>query len=121
MSKSGFVRSFVAITTIAWLFSVAYRSSAAELNRLVVTSVPLDLVAVRHPALGYPQDARLRSIQGEVRVRIQVEHGKMVNVTAKSTVPILADYSSHWVRWHWQFRPSVSGVYFLPIYYKLTA
>ena len=54
-------------------------------------------------------------------VRIQVENGKMLNVAAESTSPMLANYSSRWIRWHWQFRPTVSGVYFLPISYKLTA
>jgi Gram-negative bacterial TonB protein C-terminal len=121
MSKPGLVRSLVAIATIATLLSAAYRSSAAELNHLVVTVIALDRVASRHAAPGYPQDARSRRIQGDVRVRIQVEKGEMLNVTAESTVPVLAAYSSRWLRWHWQFRPSVSGVYLLPISYKLTA
>ena len=121
MSKSGFVRSFVAIATIATLLSAADRSSAAELNRLVVTGIALDRVASRHTSPRYPQDARSLRIQGDVRIRIQVKNGKMVKVTAESIVPVLADYTSRWVRWHWQFRPSVSGVYFLPISYKLTA
>jgi hypothetical protein len=48
MSKPGMIRSFVAIATIATLLSIAYRSSAAELNRLVVTGIALDRVASRH-------------------------------------------------------------------------
>jgi hypothetical protein len=121
MSKPGVVRSFVAIATIATLLSTAYRSSAAELNHLVVIGIALDRVASRHATPGYPQDARSRRIQGDVQVRIQVENGKMVSVTAESASPILAAYSSRCVRWNWQFRPSVSGVCFLPISYKLTA
>jgi hypothetical protein len=121
MSKPGVVRSFVAIASIATLLSTAYRSSATELNHLVVTGIALDRVASRYVTPGYPQDARSLRIQGDVRVRIQVENGKMVMVTAESTSPILAAYSSRWVRWNWQFRPSVSGVYFLPISYKLAA
>ena len=120
MSKSAIIRTFVAIATIATLLSTAYRSSAAELTRLVVTGIALDRVATQHSIPTYPQDARSLRIQGDVRVRIQVENGKMVNVTAESTSPILAAYSSRWIRWHWQFRPSASGVYFLPISYKLT-
>jgi hypothetical protein len=69
---------------------------------------------------GQPQDAPLRWIQGDVWVRIQVENGKKVNVK-ESSVPVLADYTSRWVRSQWQFKPSVSGVYFLPISKKLTA
>jgi hypothetical protein len=121
MSKPVLVRSFVALATIATLLSAAYRSAAAELNHLVVTGIALDRVASRHAAPNYPQNARSRSIQGDVQIRIQVENGKMVTVTAESTVPLLAAYSSRWVRWQWEFRPSVSGVYFLPISYKLTA
>ena len=60
-------------------------------------------------------------MQGEVRVRIQVEKGKMINVTAESASPTLAAYSSRWIRWNWQFKPSTTGVYFLPISYKLAS
>jgi hypothetical protein len=121
MSKSGLVRSFAAIVTIAMLLSAADRSPAAELKPLIVTGIAPDRIATRYALPGYPQDARSRRIEGDVRVRIQVENGKMVNVTAESIVPLLADYTSRWVRWHWQFRPSVSGIYFLPISYKLSA
>jgi hypothetical protein len=118
MSKGGMIRNFAAI---AMLLSTAYQSSAAELNRLIVTGIALDRVASWHPIPAYPQDARSLRIQGDVRVRIQTEKGKMLEVTAESTSPILAAYSRRWVRWHWQFRASVSGVYFLPISYKLAA
>jgi hypothetical protein len=121
MSKPSKILSFVAIVTIATLLSTAHRISAAELNRLVVTGIPLDRVASRHASPRYPQDARSLKIQGDVRIRIQVENGKMVNVTAEAGSPLLAAYCSSWVRSNWQFRPSVSGVYFLPIAYKLTA
>ena len=121
MSKPRVIRSFVAIAAIATALSSAYRSSAAELNRVVVTGIALDRVASQHAAPAYPQDARSFRIQGGVMVRIQVENGKMLNVAAESTSPMLANYSSRWIRWHWQFRPTVSGVYFLPISYKLTA
>jgi hypothetical protein len=121
MSKPRTIRSLVAIATVATLLSTAYRSPAAELQRLVVTGIALDQVASQHSIPAYPTDARSFRLQGEVRVRIQVENGRMVNVTAESTSPILANYSSRWVRWHWQFRPTVSGVYYLPISYKLTA
>ena len=119
MSKPRLISGFLAIATIATLLSTAYRSSAAELNRLVVTGIALDRVASQHPIPAYPQDARSLRTAAEVQVRVQVENGKMLSVNAESASPILASYSSRWVRWHWQFRPSVSGVYFLPISYKL--
>ena len=121
MSKFGVIRSFVAIATITTLLSTAYRSSAVEFKRLVVIGIPLDRITTRHSTPAYPQEARSPRIQGDVRVRIQVDKGKMVNVTAESASPILASYTSRWIRWHWQFRPSASGVYFLPVSYKLTS
>jgi hypothetical protein len=40
MSKGGMIRNFAAIAT---LLSTADQSSAAELNRLIVTGIALDL------------------------------------------------------------------------------
>jgi outer membrane biosynthesis protein TonB len=121
MLKPRFIRSLLAIATIATLLSSAYRSPAAKLNRLVVTGVALDHVATRHSIPAYPDNARSLRIEGEVRVRIQVDNGKMLSVTAESGSPVLANFSTRWIRWHWQFKPSVTGVYFLPISYRLTA
>ena len=60
MSKPRVIRSFVAIAAIATALSSAYRSSAAELNRVVVTGIAvLDRVASQHAAPAYPQDARV--------------------------------------------------------------
>jgi outer membrane biosynthesis protein TonB len=121
MSKFRVIRSMVAIATVATLLSTAYRSPAAELNRLVVTGIALDSVASRHSIPDYPRVARSLRIQGEVRVRVEAENGKTIKVTAESGSPMLANYSARWVRWNWQFRPTVSGVDYLPISYKLTA
>jgi outer membrane biosynthesis protein TonB len=121
MPKPNVARNFVAIAMVATLLSIANRSSATELNGVVVTGVALDRVASRHSAPPYPQEARASGIQADVRVRIQVENGKMVNVMAESGSQQLATYSSRWIRWHWQFKPAVSGVYFLPLSYKLAS
>lgn len=118
MAKVATIRTLIAIVTIAALLSTAYRPPAVELNRLVVIGIPLDRVTDRHSTPAYPQDARSLRIQGDVRVRIQVEKE---SVTAESASPTLAAYSSRWIRWHWQFKPSATGVYFLPISYKLAS
>jgi len=47
--------------------------------------VALDRVASKHSMPAYPQDARSFRIQREVMVRIDVENGRMVNLTAEST------------------------------------
>jgi Gram-negative bacterial TonB protein C-terminal len=120
MKRPKVIRDFAAIAAIAMLLPTTYQSSAAELHPLVVTGIALDRVATQHPILAYPQLARSLRIQGDVRVRIEVENGKMLNVTAKGN-PMLVDYTCRWIRSHWQFRPTISGVYYLPFSYKLTA
>ncbi len=117
MSKLRLIRSFIAIITITIFSSTAYQSLAAELKPLVVTGIALDRVASQHPIPTYPQEVRSLKLKCDVQVRIQVVKGKMIKVTAESTSAILAAYSSRWVHLHWQFKPSVSGVYLLPISY----
>jgi len=59
-------------------------------------------------------------IEGDVQVRIHVERGRMVKVTATSSSPYLAGVSERWIRRNWQFRPSVSGDYIVAISYQLS-
>jgi outer membrane biosynthesis protein TonB len=112
--------NLLAIATIATLCSAPRQSQAREQNELVVVGNIEDMVAILHPAPEYPYDCQRMRIEGDVRVRIQVEHGRMVKVTAKSRSPMLAGVSERWVRRNWQFRPSTSGVYILPIVYQLS-
>jgi hypothetical protein len=44
----------------------------------------------------------------------------MVKVIAISESPYLAGVSERWVRRNWQFRPSISGEYIVPISYQLS-
>ena len=120
MKKPKVIRNLAAIAAFAMLLPTTYQSSAAELHPLVVTGIPLDRVATQHPILAYPQLARSLQVQGDVRVRIEVEKGKMLNVTAKGN-PMLADYTCRWIRTHWQFRSTISDVYYLSFSYKLSA
>jgi hypothetical protein len=111
-------RNLIAIATIATLFGIPTGSTAAELKPLVVIGIPLDRVAIQHPVPAYPRTAQVLNIAGDVQLRIQVEQGEIVSVTVKGP-PLLADFSSHWVRTAWKFRPSVTGQFSVPISYRL--
>jgi outer membrane biosynthesis protein TonB len=118
MSKPSLI-SILAVATTAILCSAPLKSQAREQNRLTVVGNIDDIVTIAHPAPVYPYDGQRMRIQGDVQVRIQVEHGRMVNVTATSDSPYLASVSERWIRRNWQFRPSANGVYIVPISYQL--
>ena len=111
--------SILAVATSALLCSAPLQSQAGEQSRLVVVGNIDDIVASSHPAPEYPYDAQRMRIQGDVQVRIHVEHGRMVKVIGISESPYLAGVSERWIRRNWQFRPSISGEYIVPISYQL--
>ena len=119
MSTPPILRSLLAITAIAILCSIPVKSLAGEENPLVVVGISSDTVALVYPTPVYPVDCQRMHIQGNVEVRILVQNGKMVKVTATAKSPILAGVSSRWIRRNWQFKPTVSGLYVLPIVYQL--
>jgi Gram-negative bacterial TonB protein C-terminal len=112
--------SLLAVATSAMLCSMPPKSQAREQNRLLVVGNIDDLVTIVHPAPQYPYDGQRMRIQGDVQVRIQVDHGRMVNVSAIANSPYLAGVSERWIRRNWRFRPSISGTYIVPISYQLT-
>lgn len=112
--------SILAVATTALLCSAPLKSRAGEQTRLVVVGSIDDIVAISHPAPEYPYDAQRMRIQGDVQVRVHVEHGRMVKVVAISQSPYLAGVSERWIRRNWQFRPSISGEYIVPISYQLS-
>lgn len=48
---------------------------------------------------------------GNVRLRITLEKGKVIDVTTVSGPPALALPSARWVKAYWKLRPDISGVY----------
>jgi TonB family protein len=79
--------------------------------------------ALRHPTPEYPRNALNLHIGGDVLVRVQVENGVIMETTAisHSSPPLLADSATRWVANEWKFKPSVSGVFTIPISYKQSA
>ena len=122
MSKIQIHRSLFAIATIATLWSLPVMSQATELHPMVVVGIPADSVALKHPTPGYPRIALNLHISGDVVVTVRVESGKIMETTANShSSPLLADSATRWVANQWKFKPSVSGVFTIPISYKQSA
>jgi len=122
MSKIQIHRSLFAIATIATLWSLPVMSQATELHPMVVVGIPADSVALKHPTPEYPRIALNLHISGDVVVTVRVESGKIMETTANShSSPLLADSATRWVANQWKFKPSVSGVFTIPISYKQSA
>jgi hypothetical protein len=122
MLKNQIHRSLFAIATIATLWSLPVMLHATELHPMVVVGIPADNVALRHPTPEYPRVALSLHISGDVVVTVRVENGKIMETTANShSPPFLAYSATRWVANQWKFKPSVSGVFTIPISYKQSA
>ena len=108
-----------AVAMAAVLLSLVAVASGAQIIRgIVVRGVALDRVALVHEMPPYPLEARNQGMEGEVRVRVELRDGKVLALSAESRSLTLPDNSSRWIREHWRWR-RVSGVYYVPISYKL--
>jgi outer membrane biosynthesis protein TonB len=121
MLRNQFYRSLVAVVVTATLGSVSVQSPATELRPLVVVGIPADSVATKHPTPVYPRVALGLHISGDVLVTVQVENGKVIGASVAAHSSILADSARRWVTYQWTFKPSVSGVFTIPISYKQSA
>jgi outer membrane biosynthesis protein TonB len=121
MPRTKFHRSLLAIVTIAALWTVPAMLQAAELRPLVVTGISLDKVTVAHPTPEYPRVALQFGIDGNVRVTVKVQNGKIVEASASADAPIIGLASKEWIVRCWQFKPEVTGVFTIPITYKRQA
>jgi hypothetical protein len=122
MLKNQMHRSLLVIATIATLWSLPVMLQATELHPMVVVGIPADSVALRHPTLEYPRNGLNLHISGDVVLTVRVENGKIIETTAHShSSLLLADSATRWVATQWKFKPSVSGVFTIPISYKQSA
>ena len=119
--KNQIHRSLLTIVSIVALCSLPSLSQAAELHRIVVVGIQADKVASAHPTPEYPITARNLHITGDVMVTVRIENGKVMETTTKGKSSILADSAARWVGHQWRFRPTVSGVFRIPISYKESA
>jgi hypothetical protein len=122
MFKNQIHRSLFAIATIAALWSMPALSQADELHPMVVVGIPANSVALRHPTPEYPRVALNLHISGDVLLQVQVENGVIMETTVVwHSSPLLAYSARRWVANQWKFKPSVSGVFTIPISYKESA
>jgi TonB family protein len=122
MLKNQFNRILLAIASVATLWSMPVISQAAVLHPMVVVGIPANSVALRHPTPKYPRTALNLHISGDVLLRVQVENGVITETTVVShSSPLLAASAKRWVANQWKFKPSVSGVFTIPISYKQSA
>ena len=119
MSTPPIIRSLVAVGAIATLCSTPFKSKAGEQNAFVVVGLSPEAVAIAYPTPTYPADCERMRIQGTVEVSIWVQNGKMVKVKGLSANPLLAGKSARWIHRNWQFKPSTTGHYIVPIIYEL--
>jgi hypothetical protein len=59
----------------------------------------------------YPAAAMKAHQQGEIRLRITLEKGRVIDVTTVSGPPTLALPTARWIKACWKLRPDISGVY----------
>ena len=121
MIKIQVTRSLLAIATMVTLWSVPVMLQATELHPLVVTGIALDKVTLAHPTPEYPASARQFNIDGKVQVTVRVQNGKIVDASATADAPIIGFASKEWIVRCWKFKPEVTGVFTIPITYKLQA
>jgi TonB family protein len=122
MFKIQIHRNLLAIATVVTLWSIPALLPATELHPMVVVGIPAGDVATRHPTPEYPRNALNLHISGDVLLRVQVENGVITETTVVSQSSLLlADSASRWVANQWKFKPSVSGVFTIPISYKQSA
>jgi outer membrane biosynthesis protein TonB len=122
MCKStNFCSKTLAIVSIATLMPLASRCIGSNIERAVVTAYPISSVASVYPKPPYPIIARSLHIAGDVRLRIEIDHGNILRVVTASGSPMLASVSSRWIRNRWTFLKSANGNYFLPITFTPSA
>jgi len=75
-------------------------------------------VAVNKIFPPYPAQAFRAHEQGNVVLRLEIENGKLVDITVVSGPPTLAVPSARWVKQQWKFKSGTSGVFDLPISFR---
>jgi outer membrane biosynthesis protein TonB len=79
---------------------------------------PRSGLLLRSPRPPYPPLALQMRVSGDVRVRMTVQGGNIVDAEA-SGPPMLASAAARWVRGNWKFSPTTNGTYTLPVSFVL--
>jgi hypothetical protein len=95
--------------------------TAMDVHPIVVVGIPANSVALKHPTPTYPRVASSLHISGDVVISVQIENGNIVRTTVDSGSSVLAEASRYWILDQWKFKPSVNGIFTIPISYKESA
>ena len=79
---------------------------------------PRSGLLVRSPRPPYPAQALQMHLSGDVRVRMIVQAGNIVDAEG-SGPPMLASAAARWVRSNWKFSPTTNGTFSLPVSFVL--
>jgi outer membrane biosynthesis protein TonB len=79
---------------------------------------PRSGLLVRSPRPPYPPQALQMHLTGDVRVKMTVQAGNIVDAEG-SGPPMLASAAARWVRGNWKFSPTTTGTYTLPVSFVL--
>lgn len=79
---------------------------------------PRSGLLLRSPRPPYPPQALQMNVSGDVRVRMTVQGGNIVDAEG-SGPPMLASAAARWVRGNWKFSPTTNGTYTLPVSFVL--
>jgi outer membrane biosynthesis protein TonB len=79
---------------------------------------PRSGLLVRSPRPPYPAQALQMHLSGDVRVRMTVQGGNIVDAEG-SGPPMLASAAARWVRSNWKFSPTTNGTFSLPVSFVL--
>ena len=70
-----------------------------------------------HPVPPYPAQALLNHETAKVVLRLTINRGKLMDVSAVSGPSQFTSLAAGWVKATWAFKPTLNGTYNLPIYY----
>jgi hypothetical protein len=63
----------------------------------------------------YPEHALLYHTQGNVSIRVTVDHGRVTSATPESGDSYLADLTATWIKAHWEYGYEATLTYSVPI------
>jgi hypothetical protein len=70
-----------------------------------------------HPFPPYPAQALLNHETATIVLRLTINRGKLMDVSAVSGPSQFTSVAARWVKATWTFKPTVNGTYNMPIYY----
>jgi|HubBroStandDraft_4_1064222.scaffolds.fasta_scaffold1283891_1 hypothetical protein len=77
---------------------------------------PNDIVS--HPLPNFPNSAFGFHEEPRVLSRLEIDHGRLVNVAAISGPPVFANATVKWIKSSWKFKATMNGTYEMPVVFS---